>query len=214
MHDVKCIIFDCDGVLVDSEGLSNKVLHQMTSALGFSIPYEEICKQNTGRHLKECFSWIETQSLTSLPIGFEQAYRQKTFEIFAEELQPVDGIKEFVSNLSIPFCVASSGPIEKIKHNLGITGLLNHFENRIFSSYQIKSWKPNPEIFLHAAEQMGFSVPDCVVIEDSLTGVRAAVAGGFKVYALNNDEHSIKLQEAGAITINHINDLSVLLNLK
>jgi HAD superfamily hydrolase (TIGR01509 family) len=214
MHDVKCIIFDCDGVLVDSEGLSNKVLHQMTSALGFSIPYEELCKQNTGRHLKECFNWIETQSSTSLPLEFEKEYRKKTFEVFAKELQPIEGVKEFVSNLSIPFCVASSGPVEKIKLNLGVTGLLNHFENKIFSSYQIKSWKPNPEIFLHAAKQMGFSVPDCVVIEDSLTGVQAAVAGGFKVYALNNDHQNEKLKVAGATTFNHINQLSRLINIR
>jgi HAD superfamily hydrolase (TIGR01509 family) len=214
MQKVKCIIFDCDGVLVDSEGLSNKVLHQMTSELGHTFSMEELCVQFSGRNLRDCFTWIETQSAMPLPLEFEKEYRKKTFEIFTKELQPIDGIKEFIGALSIPFCVASSGPVEKIRLNLGVTGLLNHFDNKIFSSYEIQSWKPNPEIFLHAASQMGFAVSDCIVVEDSLAGVQAAVAGGFRVFALNNDHHGVKLQQAGATTFSHFNDLSFLLNFK
>jgi beta-phosphoglucomutase-like phosphatase (HAD superfamily) len=107
--------------------------------------------------------------------------------------------------------VASSGPLEKIRLNLSVTGLLDKFENKIYSSYEIKSWKPNPEIFLHAALQMGYAVDQCVVIEDSVAGVTAGVRGGFKVYGLATPHTKTILKEAGAITFDKISDLPYLL---
>jgi HAD superfamily hydrolase (TIGR01509 family) len=212
MQNLKCIIFDCDGILVDSEHLSNRVLYEMTSALGYQFSIDDLCLQFSGRSLQECFTWIETQTSTALPSNFEKEYRQKTFEIFKKELQPVKGIKEFIASLSIPFCVASSGPREKIRLNLQVTGLLDHFENKIFSSYDVNSWKPDPKIFLHAAAAMGFSPADCVVIEDSHAGVIAGVSGGFRVYALANRQNEIKLKSAGATTFFAIDDLPHLLS--
>lgn len=213
MSDIKCIIFDCDGVLVDSEELSNKVLHDMVCALGFTPPLEELIVNFSGRKLKECFLWIEKHLSAPLPSTFETDYRAKTFEVFEKELQCVNGIKEFIASLTIPYCVASSGPLNKIRLNLTVTGLLPNFENKIYSSYEIKSWKPDPDIFLHAAKEMGHDVKDCVVIEDSVAGVMAAVAGGFRVYGLANGHTKNKLEEAGAITFSEICELPHLLKL-
>jgi HAD superfamily hydrolase (TIGR01509 family) len=213
MSAIKCIIFDCDGVLVDSEEIANKVLYEMSHTLGVNLSVDDLILNFSGRNLQECFRWIESKISVSLPSDFEVNYRKKTFERFEKELKPIDGIKEFINELTIPYCVASSGPLNKIRLNLSVTGLLHHFEDKIFSSYEIKSWKPDPDIFLHAAKQMNSAVQDCIVIEDSVAGVMAAVAGGFKVYGLSNSHTKLKLEEAGAITFNHISDLPHLLNL-
>ena len=93
-----------------------------------------------------------------------------------------------MQKIKVPFCVASSGPVEKIRLNLTTANLIDKFEGRIFSSYDIGSWKPEPGIFLHAAKTMGYSPEECLVIEDSIAGIKAAVAGGFKVYALGNEK--------------------------
>lgn len=213
MNRVKCIIFDCDGVLVDSEGLSSKVLYDMTYPLGITSSLDEMVINFSGRNLKECFECIEKEINTKLPPGFEENYRDQTFSVFQKELKCIDGIKDFINSLTIPYCVASSGPVNKIKLNLSLTGLLENFENKIYSCYEIKSWKPEPDIFLHAAKGMGYTAKDCVVVEDSVVGVKAAVAGGFKVYGLATAQTKVKLKEAGAITFDHISHLPSLLEL-
>ncbi len=184
----KCIIFDCDGVLVDSEILSNQVLVDMVQGLGADIDLAFALKHFTGRALSSCLEIIEERLGGKLPEDFTANYRRQSYQIFKDHLQPVDGVHEFLSRLTIPYCVASSGPLEKIEANLTTTGLIDKFEGKLFSSYEINSWKPEPGIFLHAAEKMGFSPCDCAVIEDSHAGVQAAQVGGFDVYAYVPDQ--------------------------
>jgi HAD superfamily hydrolase (TIGR01509 family) len=199
MKKIKCILFDCDGVLVDSEGIGNQVLLNMAAKYGLKISLNEAYKKFNGRSLKDCFQQIEQLINQPLPENFEIAYRKKSFEAFATQIKPIKGVMKFLNSLTIPYCVASSGPIEKIQLTLKTAGLIDKFENKIFSSYQINSWKPDPGIFLHAAQQMGFSVEECVVIEDSLAGVIAAKRGGFKVFGLANEKNSKELENEGAI---------------
>lgn len=192
MKNYKCIIFDCDGVLVDSEVLAIQTLVDMANEQGAEIDLKYALQNFKGSFLAECFRKIEAISGKSLPQDFESQYRKRSFEIFKKELQSVKGIKKVLENLTIPFCTASSGPQEKIRWNLTITGLFHFFEENIFSCYDIGKWKPDPAIFLHAAEAMGFAPEDCLVIEDTILGVRAAKAGGFDVFGFaelnENDE--------------------------
>ena len=198
MKTVKCIIFDCDGILVDSETIANQVLLSMSASFGLKMTIEESIKNFNGSRLQKIFEKIEELTDKKLPDSFETDFRKQTFEAFKTDLKPVKGVKEFIEKLTVPYCVASSGPVEKITLNLTITGLLEKFENRIFSSYDINSWKPDPEIFLHACKQMGFEKEECIVIEDSVAGVIAAVTGGFKVFALANENNAQDLLDEGA----------------
>ena len=138
--------------------------------------------------MKENLRFIEENIQGPLPGDFEKEFRGRTYKVFKTDLKAVNGIADLIEKLGIPFCVASSGPVEKIRLNLGLVNLLDQFENKIYSSYDIGSWKPDPGIFLHAAKRMGFKPEECAVIEDSASGIRAAIAGGFKVYALVNEK--------------------------
>src|SRR5688572_24296187 len=186
MVGIKCIIFDCDGVLVDSEEIGNKILLSMTKEFGLQMSIEEAAINFSGKSLQDCFQQIENKINRKLPSDFEREYRQLTYSAFKTELKPIKGVREFIDNLSISYCVASSGPVEKIKANLTTTGLADKFGDNIFSSYQINSWKPEPEIFLFASRQMGYSPDECIVIEDSKAGVISAIKGGFNVYGFAN----------------------------
>ncbi|WP_456311831.1 HAD family hydrolase [Pseudomonas shirazensis] len=209
--DIKCIIFDCDGVLVDTEKIGNGILLSMSAEYGFEMELEQAYRDFNGRSLKECFLHIENAIGKKLPENFETDYRQKSFEAFKTQVKPMEGIVAFLNQLTIPYCVASSGPVDKIRLNLEVAGLLERFENKIFSSYQINSWKPDPGIFLHAAKQMGFEVKDCIVIEDSKAGVISGISGGFKVYGFANGYNNEDLENEGAILFNSYDELREML---
>lgn len=212
--EVKCIIFDCDNVLVDTESTLVSVLMNMARTYGAEMDTEEAIRVFSGRQLLQSIRILEQRSGVTFPADFEKEFRIKLYDEFRKGVQPIDGAKDLLKNLKLPYCVASSGPREKIELNLGLTGLLDFFdENRIFSSYDIDSWKPEPDIFLHAANTMGFLPEECVVIEDSLAGVEAAKAGGFRVYGLTNGFNQQELTEQGAIVFNEMKGLTHLLNI-
>lgn len=188
MGKYKCVIFDCDGVLVDSESLSNGVLADLANQHGADLNLASAIKLFKGGSVESCISKIEKRIGKSLPDSFEADYRRISFDIFKKEMKPIQGVSEVLSQLNIPFCVASSGPEEKILLNLKLTGLLPLFEGKIFSCYTINTWKPDPAIFLWAAKTMGFKPEDCLVIEDSFTGVTAAKAGGFDVFGFTQQD--------------------------
>ena len=210
---VKCIIFDCDGVLVDTEKIGNGVLLEMASEHGFEMKIEDAYRNFNGRKLKDCFRYIEETIDKELPETFETEFRQRSFDAFKTQVKPMEGVLEFIDKLTIPYCVASSGPVEKICLNLEVAGLLGKFEDKLFSSYQIGSWKPEPGIFLHAAKEMGFDVKDCIVIEDSVAGVRAGIDGGFKVYGFANGYNDNDLEKEGAILFRSYEELAFILSL-
>ena len=207
----KCIIFDCDGVLVDSEEISIKVLTEMVNSLGKKIDLEYAVENLSGKSLKSVFEFIENLIGGKLPDHFEKEFRRQSFESFKTDLKPVDGIHDLLDKLSVPYCVASSGPIEKIRLNLTVTNLIGRFEDRIYSSYDIGSWKPNPEIFEYAAAQMGFKPRECAVIEDSLAGIRAAKKGGFDVFGFAKPKNKLDFEKEGAVTFFEMGKLYELL---
>lgn len=212
MKKYKCIIFDCDGVLVDSEPIANGMLVEMANELGANISLEYAYKNFKGESLKNCLALTQTHLNTPLPSNFESEYRRRSFEAFTNELQPIEDIETVLKSLKIPFCVASSGPQNKIKHNLKLTGLLSYFEGNIFSCHDIQKWKPEPAIFFHAAKTMGYSVNECLIIEDTIIGVNAAKSGGFDVFGFA-DEYSYDIFKKETTKVfRNIEELKVLLN--
>ena len=208
----KCIIFDCDGVLVDSESITARIFQQMASELGLEIDFETAIEQFAGYSMQENMDFLEKSIKGDLPVYFEKEFRKRTYKVFLQDLKPVEGIHEFIEKVRVPFCVASSGPSEKIRLNLTITNLIDRFNGNIFSSYDIGSWKPDPEIFLFAAKEMGFTPDECIVIEDSISGIKAAKAGGFRVYALANEKKNSKFKELGATVFSSMEELHFLIN--
>ena len=203
----QCIIFDCDGVLVDSEKISNRVLLEMLNSLNVVVDDNYALENFSGTSLTSIFAHIEQKANKKLPVTFEQEYRKKTFELFKTELKPVEGIIEILERISIPVCVASSGPLEKIKLNLEITGIIKYFKENIFSSYEIGSWKPDPGIFEYAAKQMGFLPDNCLVVEDSIAGIKAAKKGGFDVCGYINTSNRKRFELEGAFVIHKMSNL-------
>ena len=207
MSKYKCIIFDCDGVLVDSEAISTGVLVDMANALGANMDYKQSLIAFKGKSLTACIDVISKRIDNTIPIHFEQDYRINTFEAFRKQIQPIKGIREVLDKLKVPFCVASSGPENKIRLNLEVAGLLPYFENHIFSCYAIQKWKPKPDVFLWAAKTMGFKPNECLVVEDSVSGVKAALAGGFDVFGYTEHDYEDELQALATNTFNSMNKL-------
>ena len=210
MSKYKCIIFDCDGVLIDSETIAIGTIVDMANALGAKMDLEESIMKLKGKALNHCLDIVVSLIDKPLPETFEADYRTNSFRAFKEKIQPIKGIKNVLDELNLPFCVASSGPENKIRLNLEVTGLLPYFENKIFSCYTIQKWKPEPDIFLWAAKTMGFEAHECLVIEDSVSGVKAAKKGGFDVFGYTEHDHKGELKFLADKTFN---DMSKLLHL-
>ncbi|AUP80271.1 HAD family hydrolase [Flavivirga eckloniae] len=207
MSKYKCVIFDCDGVLIDSESIAVGTMVDMANDLGANIEKEGAVAQFKGKSFGTCIEMISERIGAPVPETFEEDYRVKSFEAFKKDIQPIEGIKEVVENLKLPFCTASSGPENKIRLNLGITGLLPFFENNIFSCYTIGKWKPDPAVFLWAAETMGFKPSECVVVEDSLSGVHAAKRGGFDVFGFTAHDYHNELKSEATKVFRSMSDL-------
>ncbi|MEN3323033.1 HAD family hydrolase [Mariniflexile soesokkakense] len=207
MSKYKCIIFDCDGVLVDSEPISIQILVDMANGYGANIDLTYGMKHFKGSFFDACKANIEQLTNKKLPDTFQEDYRQQSFEAFRKGIKPVKGINEVLNSLDLPFCVASSGPEDKIKLNLGLAGLLPYFENKIFSCYTIQKWKPDPAVFLWAADTMGFKPSESLVIEDSLSGVKAAKSGGFDVFGFTAHDYNNELEAEATKTFNSMDEL-------
>jgi HAD superfamily hydrolase (TIGR01509 family) len=194
------VIFDCDGVLVDSEPIANREFTAALHELGLDWTYEEVCAQFIGMSMDHCILRIEEELNRSVPPDFVDRLKERTFAAFrAEPLQAVRGIPQLLDRLDVPFCVASSGDVEKMRTTLGMTGLLPYFEGRMFSSTQVERGKPAPDLFLLAAESLRVAARRCVVIEDSVPGVRGAAAAGMRVLGFAARSNGRQLEQAGAV---------------
>jgi HAD superfamily hydrolase (TIGR01509 family) len=206
------VIFDCDGVLVDSEALGNRVLVEFVAEFGLALELEEAILLFKGCKMVDCVAVIEQRLGKKMPQDFVTQLRARTAEAFERELLPVQGIEAALDNINLPICVASSGPVEKIKLALRVTNLLPRFEGRIFSSYEIGSWKPAPDLFLYAAKNMGVQATSCTVVEDSVLGVRAGVAAGMRVLGYTEQTEASTLEACGARVFHSMYQLPSLLS--
>ncbi|HKV39801.1 MAG TPA: HAD-IA family hydrolase [Blastocatellia bacterium] len=180
---IEAVIFDCDGTLVDSETLSNQVLVDFVAEFGLTLSLEDAMSRFVGGTLVDCVAEIERRLGRALPEDFIAQFRVRQTAAFRGRLRPIDGALSTVQRMRVPYCVASSGPREKIELSLGLTGLLPYFHDRIFSSYEVGTWKPEPGLFLHAAETLGVAPARCAVVEDSPPGIQAGLAAGMVVFA-------------------------------
>ncbi len=193
---IDLVIFDCDGVLVDSEGITTRVYIACLADLGLTWRYEDAVHRFRGGKLADVVAEAEADLGRPLPPDFTEGFRERLFAALQQEIEPIPGIVQALDTLPYPTCVASNGPRAKMDATLGTTGLLERFEGRIFSAYDVGSFKPEPGLFLHAAASLGARAERCVVVEDSDGGVRAAVAAG--MHALAFDAHGAGLAAEGA----------------
>jgi HAD superfamily hydrolase (TIGR01509 family) len=176
------VIFDCDGVLVDSERIAVRVEAAFLAELGWPLTEAEVVERFMGRTAEYMDEAIEAQLGSVLPGDWKDQFQRRYREAFAAELVPVDGVLEALDQITTPTCVASSGSHDKLRFTLGHTGLYERFEGRIFSGYEVANGKPAPDLFLHAAARMGANPARCAVIEDSRPGVLAARAAGMPAF--------------------------------
>ncbi len=201
------VIFDCDGVIADSEVLTMSVLSLMLSDLGHVLEPCDAIKRFRGRKIAECFSEIELEAGISFPDGFTKQFRERCLHSFDHHLKATPGIAEILQDLEDPYCIASSAPINKIRHVLKTVGLLHKFDGRIFSAYDINAWKPDPALFLHAAKYFKKAPEKCAVIEDSWPGISAGLAAKMTTFAFLAYSNSPDITGTEAIGFKQMSDL-------
>lgn len=201
------LIFDCDGVLVDSEAIAIKVEERHLATAGFPIAAAEIAERFVGLSYASMAAQLEEQFERPLPDDLMENVMRETLERFPEELEPIAGIGSVLAASMLPRCVASSSKLDRIRLSLRLTDLDALFDDHlIFSAQMVDNGKPAPDLFLFAAEHMGADPATCVVIEDSPHGVTAGVSAGMTVIGLTAGGHATaalgsRLLDAGATTV-------------
>ena len=186
---IDLIIFDCDGVLVDSEVISCRAHSDVLTRHGYPITSDQVLKRFLGVSDREARQTIEREMGRKLPDDFEAQMKQAALDRYASELVAIPYITEAIAAIDLPKCVASSGTPEKIRHGLTCAGLYDAFAPDIFSAVQVARGKPAPDLFLFAAEQMKAAPARCVVIEDSVPGVTGGRAAGMTVLGFHGGSH-------------------------
>ncbi len=209
---ISAVLFDNDGTLVDSEYLCNLALQQQFNSYGVDLTLDELIKHYRGGKLSDIFSRLCLTFNISRPANYETEYRARLQQLFAEALKPIDGaalVLEQLKQQQLQLAVVSNGPQSKLRFTLQHCGLLEYFcdgnkSDRLFSAYDCNLFKPDPALYLHVINELGLAPADCVIVEDSPTGVQAGLAAGVKTYFLN---HYAEPCPAGAIEIKQLSDL-------
>jgi HAD superfamily hydrolase (TIGR01509 family) len=186
---VDLVIFDCDGVLVDSEVISCRAHAETLTRHGYPITADQVLVRFLGVSDREARMTIEAEFGRSLPDDFELQVKQATLQFYADGLRTIPHVDEAIAAIGLPKCVASSGTPEKIRHGLECAGLYDLLAPNIFSATQVKRGKPAPDLFLFAAGQMQASPARCIVIEDSVPGIAGALAAGMTVLGFHGGSH-------------------------
>jgi HAD superfamily hydrolase (TIGR01509 family) len=198
MSQFDLVIFDCDGVLVDSERITNQVFADMLNELGLPVTLEDMFEQFVGRSMSQCLDLITEMLCAQPPEDFVDNYRRRTTSALLSKLTAVPGIETALDKIRLRYCVASNGDHDKMRTTLGITGLLPRFEGQLYSVTEVEKGKPHPDVFLYAAHKQAVTPSSCVVIEDTPTGVKAGIAAGMTVYGYAALTPASRLLEAGA----------------
>ena len=179
---VELVIFDCDGVLIDSERIAVRTDVQVLATLGWIMTEAECIERFVGLSDRSIKAAIEAHLGIALADDWDKKFQSLYRDAFTSELTPVPGIVEALDRITLPTCVASSSSHDKLRFTLGLTGLYERFAGRIFSAYDVARGKPAPDLFLHAASRMGVEPAACAVVEDSRYGVQAARAAGMRAF--------------------------------
>ncbi|MFJ6634439.1 HAD family hydrolase [Streptomyces sp. NPDC091376] len=209
---VELVIFDCDGVLVDSERICVKVDAAILTELGCSFSRAEIVELFVGSSTEVYTAAVEERLGRRLDKDWQREYEHLYREALTAELTAVDGIAETLDRLTVPFCVASNGEHESIRHSLKLTALNERFEGRVFSAADVRNGKPAPDLFLHAARSMGVDPARCAVVEDSRYGVQAARAAGMRSFGYcGRLTPASRLEGPGTVVFDDMRELPKLL---
>jgi HAD superfamily hydrolase (TIGR01509 family) len=210
---VELVIFDCDGVLIDSERLAVKVEVAALRDLGWPLTEAEVIARFMGRSDREMHAAIEAHLGRELPGGWHEQIQRRYRQAYEAALAPVAGVLDALDRISLRTCIASSGTHEHLRYTLGLTGLYERFAGRIFSAEDVGRGKPAPDLFLYAAEQMGVEPAACVVVEDSRPGVEAARAAGMRALAFAGGlTHADALGGPDTIVFHDMRELPALLD--
>jgi HAD superfamily hydrolase (TIGR01549 family) len=202
---VGALIFDFDGVIADSEAIANTVLAEAVSHLGHPTTLDQALLRYSGRRWDEVVAEIEAATGKPLPSTFSGELKRATLERFRTDLKEVSGAAVFIRRFShIPRCIASSSSLDRLQLCLALLALEAEFGGHVFSADMVARGKPHPDIFLFAADKLGVEPKECLVIEDSAGGIRAAIAAGMTAIGLCaashiRDGHDLKLKDAGAV---------------
>ena len=206
------VIFDCDGVLVDSEVISNSVLSETLETIGLNITPEVCMDLFLGKSWDYCFHVIKKRLGVEPPHNLHETYMNKLFVQFEKNLNPIEDIQLALDNIPYPKCVASSGPHLKINKTLSITGLKERFGEDVYSADDVKSGKPAPDLFLHAAMKMNATPSKTVVIEDSTAGIEAAYSAGMTPLAFCSKKINPTIGQSETIVFRSMRELPDLIN--
>lgn len=210
---IHLVIFDCDGVLVDSEPIANRVFAEQLALHGFAMTPVEVMRTFVGRSRDTCIEMAGSMRGQPLPGDFAERWDAALNAAIAREVKPVAGVVEVLRGLRVAYCVASNGEPSHMQSSLAAAGLMPLVHGRLFSAKAVARAKPAPDLFLHAAKTMGFAPGDCAVVEDTPTGVRAAVAAGMRVFAYVGGPQTdpAEVIALGATPFAHMRELPALL---
>ncbi|WP_374831213.1 HAD family hydrolase [Paenochrobactrum pullorum] len=186
---IDLIIFDCDGVLIDSEIISANMLIHELEKIGINIDRSYVARHFLGRSYPTVFSTIRSDFGVELPASFEDQYRDQLLKAFDEGLEVITGVEQILREVKKPWCVATSSSLPRAEKSLELTGLRGLVGDRLFTASMVERGKPAPDLFFHAAKQMNAAPERCLVIEDSLNGIRAARAAGMRVWRFTGGSH-------------------------
>ncbi len=191
MSRIEAVFFDCDGTLVDSEVICSRAYVHMFAQYGIELELEEVFKRFKGVKLYEIIDTINAEYGVTLERDtLEPLYRAEVARLFESELKPIDGASALLDSMTVPVCVVSNGPVSKMQHSLGNTGMLHHFPDKLYSGYDIQRWKPDPALMFHAAEAMKVNVQNCILVDDSAAGAQSGIDAGMQVYYFCADPHN------------------------
>ena len=215
----KLVIFDCDGILVDTENLANRRLAEWLTAAGFTTNFEYCRKNFSGRSMASVQKEIEETTEVRLGADFVERWNAELPDLFSHGVEAIPYVRDFIETVrkaGIAYCVATSARVSKMHITLGQTGLLPLFEHAMFSSTMVARGKPFPDLFLHAARTMGVAPADCIVIEDSVAGTQAGIAAGMRVFSYYADPFSDRdgLAAAGGILFDDMRELAGLVPIR
>ena len=207
------VIFDCDGVLIDSEPIANVVLSRQLGTVGIRMSPDEVMRTFVGKSRDTCIAMAGEMHGSVMPADFGERWDEAFHEALVREVKPVEGVPELLGTLRIPYCVASNGEPMHMELGLSAAGLMPFVKGRLFSAKQVAKPKPAPDVYLHAARTMGAAPGRCAVVEDTSTGVKAGIAAGMTVFGFVGGPQSdaATLRELGAKPFRHMSELRALL---
>jgi HAD superfamily hydrolase (TIGR01509 family) len=198
-HTPALVIFDCDGVLVDSEMLSCGIDAELLAERGVTMSTEEVLNGYAGMSYASMIAEISRERGVDLGEDFEREALERFGRAIETQLAPIPGIAGVLERLELPVCVASSSALSRVVQSLEVTGLIEHFAERIFSAEMVEAGKPAPDLFLFAARACGVAPPACLVVEDSPHGITAALAAGMRAVGFTAGAHCDAGREAAIV---------------